>query len=134
MDKTTIINELTYKTARSSGSGGQHVNKVSSKVVLSFNLIESKGLNNYEKRLLKKVLSSRITNAGVLNISCEESKSQYQNKDKAIKRFIKIITSGLIVPKKRIATSPTKGSKKRTFEAKKKRSEIKSTRRKPKLD
>ncbi len=134
MDKTTIINELTYKTARSSGSGGQHVNKVSSKVVLSFNLIESKGLNNYEKRLLKKVLSSRITNAGVLNISCEESKSQYQNKDKAIKRFIKIITSGLIVPKKRIATRPTKGSKKRTFEAKKKRSEIKSTRRKPKLD
>ncbi len=134
MDKTTIINELTYKTARSSGSGGQHVNKVSSKVVLSFNLIESKGLNNYEKRLLKKVLSSRITNAGVLNISCEESKSQYQNKDKAIKRFIKIITIGLIVPKKRIATRPTKGSKKRTFEAKKKRSEIKSTRRKPKLD
>mgnify|MGYP001235307778 CR=1 FL=1 len=134
MDKTTIINELTYKTARSSGSGGQHVNKVSSKVILSFNLIESKGLNNYEKRLLKKVLSSRITNAGVLSISCEESKSQYQNKDKAIKRFIKIITSGLIVPKKRIATRPTKGSKKRTFEAKKKRSEIKSTRRKPKLD
>ena len=134
MDKTIIVSELSYRTARSSGAGGQHVNKVSSKVVLSFSIDESQGLNNREKRLLKKALSSRLTNSGVLNISSDESKSQHQNKDKAIKRFLEIITKGLIVPKRRIATKPTKGSKKRTAEAKKRRGEIKSLRKKPRLD
>ena len=110
------------------------MNKVSSKVMLSFNIDESQGLNNREKRLLKKAIASRLTNSGVLNISYEESKSQYQNKNKAIKRFLEIITKGLIVPKRRIGTNPTKGSKRRTAEAKKRRGEIKTSRQKPKLD
>ena len=80
MDKSILIKELSFKTARSFGAGGQHVNKVSSKVILSFDLENSEGLNMREKKLLKKAMSSRLTKEGVLNLSCEESKSQHQNK------------------------------------------------------
>tara|TARA_B100000795_G_scaffold200352_1_gene154138 strand:- start:90 stop:497 length:408 start_codon:yes stop_codon:yes gene_type:complete len=134
MNKETIINELTFKAIRSSGAGGQHVNKVSSKVVLSFDLSQSDGFSDRERSLLYKSLSSRLTNAGILSISCDESKSQFQNKDKVIKRFLEIITKGLIVQKRRIATKPSKGSKRRKLDAKKQRGQTKNLRKKPKLD
>lgn len=134
MDKSTLIKELSFKTARSSGAGGQHVNKVSSKVILSFDVENSEGLNAREKRLLKKTLASRLTNDGILNISCEESKSQHQNKDLVIKRFLSILKKGVIVPKRRIATKPTKASKRRKLDEKKRRGQTKSLRGKPKLD
>lgn len=134
MDKSTLIKELSFKTARSSGAGGQHVNKVSSKVILSFDVENSEGLNAREKRLLKKTLASRLTNDGILNIFCEESKSQHQNKDLVIKRFLSILKKGVIVPKRRIATKPTKASKRRKLDEKKRRGQTKSLRGKPKLD
>ena len=134
MDKAILIKELSFKTARSSGAGGQHVNKVSSKVVLSFDLENSAGLNIREKRLLKKALASRLTNEGLLNLSCEESKSQHQNKDLVIKRFLSILKKGLIVPKRRIATKPTKASKRRKLDDKKRRGQTKALRNKPRLD
>lgn len=134
MDKNFITKEFDFKTARSSGAGGQHVNKVSSKVILSFNIELSKGLTQSEKRLLKKSLATRLTSEGVLTISCEETKSQFQNKDKVIKRFFEIIKKGLIVPKRRVATKPTKASKRRKLDAKKQRGQIKSLRKKPKFD
>ena len=134
MDKSTLIKELSFKTARSSGAGGQHVNKVSSKVISSFDVENSEGLNAREKRLLKKTLASRLTNDGILNISCEESKSQHQNKDLVIKRFLSILKKGVIVPKRRIATKPTKASKRRKLDEKKRRGQTKSLRGKPKLD
>tara|TARA_Y100000746_G_C15261729_1_gene349947 strand:+ start:249 stop:653 length:405 start_codon:yes stop_codon:yes gene_type:complete len=134
MDKAILIKELSFKTARSSGAGGQHVNKVSSKVVLSFDLENSAGLNTREKRLLKKALASRLTNDGILNLSCEESKSQHQNKDLVIKRFLSVIKKGLIVPKRRIPTKPTKASKRKKIDEKKRRGQTKALRNKPKLD
>ena len=134
MDKAILIKELSFKTARSSGAGGQHVNKVSSKVVLSFDLENSAGLNTREKRLLKKALASRLTNDGILNLSCEESKSQHQNKDLVIKRFLSVIKKGLIVPKRRIPTKPTKASKRKKLDEKKRRGQTKALRNKPKLD
>ena len=134
MDKAILVKELSFKTARSSGAGGQHVNKVSSKVILSFDLENSEGLNTREKRLLKKVLSSRLTSESILNLSCEESKSQHQNKDLVIKRFFSILKKGLIVPKRRIATKPTKASKRRNLDEKKRRGQTKALRNKPKLD
>ena len=134
MDKEILIKELSFKTARSSGAGGQHVNKVSSKVILSFDLENSEGLNTREKRLLKKALASRLTNDGILNLSCEESKSQHQNKDLVIKRFLSILKKGLIVPKRRIATKPTKASKRRKLDDKKRRGQTKALRNKPRLD
>ena len=112
MYKSILIKELSFKTARSSGAGGQHVNKVSSKVILSFNLENSEGLNAREKRLLKNALASRLTTEGILNLSCEESKSQHQNKDIVVKRFLSILKKGLIVPKKRIATKSIYSKKK----------------------
>lgn len=134
MDKSIIIQELEFKAIRSSGAGGQHVNKVSSKVVLSFDLRNSKGFVPREKFLLVKSLSTRLTNAGILSISCDDSKSQHQNKDKVIKRFFEILTKGLVVQKRRIATKPSKASQKRIKEAKKQRGQIKTLRKKPKLD
>lgn len=134
MNKETIINELTFKAIRSSGAGGQHVNKVSSKVVLSFNLDKSNGLSDWEKSLLHKKLFTRLTNDGILIVSCDESKSQFQNKDKVIKRFIEIISKGLLVQKRRVATKPSLGSKKRKLDAKKKRGQTKNLRKKPRLD
>lgn len=134
MNKDLILKEFVFKAIRSSGAGGQHVNKVSSKVVLSFNITNSEGLNTREKRLLKKALASRLTSSETLIIACDDSKSQIQNKNKIITRFFDIITKGLIVPKKRIATKPTKGSVKRTKDSKQKRSQVKSMRKKPKLE
>ena len=134
MHKETIINELTFKAIRSSGAGGQHVNKVSSKVVLNFDLSKSKGFSSWEKSLLYKSISNRLTSAGILSISCDESKSQFQNKDKVIKRFLVIINKGLIVQKRRVATKPSRGSKRRKLDAKKQRGQTKNLRQKPKLD
>ena len=134
MNKETIINELTFKAIRSSGPGGQHVNKVASKVVLNFNLGKSNGLSDWEKSLLYKTLSNRLTSAGILSISCDESKSQFQNKDKVIKRLLVIITKGLIVQKRRVATKPSIGAKRRKLDAKKQRGQIKNLRKRPKLD
>tara|TARA_Y100001933_G_scaffold92791_1_gene93557 strand:- start:628 stop:1032 length:405 start_codon:yes stop_codon:yes gene_type:complete len=134
MDKSILIKELSFKTARSSGAGGQHVNKVSSKVILSFDLENSEGLNMREKKLLKKAMSSRLTKEGVLNLSCEESKSQHQNKDLVIKRFLSILKKGVIVPKRRIATKPTKASKRKNLDEKKRRGQTKALRNKPRLD
>ena len=87
-----------------------------------------------EKKLLKKALASRLTTEGILNLSCEESKSQHQNKDLVIKRFLSILKKGLIVPKRRIATKPTKASKRRKLDDKKRRGQTKALRNKPKLD
>lgn len=134
MNKDLILKEFVFKAIRSSGAGGQHVNKVSSKVVLSFNIPNSEGLNARDKRLLTKSLASRLTSSKTLIIACDDSKSQIQNKNKVIARFFDIITKGLIVPKRRIATKPTKGSVKRTKDSKQKRSQVKSTRKKPNLD
>lgn len=134
MDQKTIINELNFKTARSSGPGGQNVNKVSSKVILIFNINESNGLSQVEKTRLTKKLSSKLTADGVLNLSCEETRSQFKNKELAIKKLFSTLKESLIIPKKRISTKPTKASKKRKLDSKKHRGAIKSLRKNPKVD
>tara|TARA_B110000027_G_scaffold47232_1_gene51862 strand:- start:154 stop:477 length:324 start_codon:yes stop_codon:yes gene_type:complete len=101
MNKEIILKELQFKAVRSSGAGGQHVNKVSSKVELYFNVSTTLSLSNQEKHLLLKNLSTRITNEGVLKISSSESRSQHTNKEKVVKRFLKIIDKGLIIQKKK---------------------------------
>lgn len=96
MNKETLLKELKYKAIRSSGAGGQHVNKVSSKVVLSFDIANCEGLSSQEKKRLYKSLASRLTNDKILLLSCEESKSQLQNKTKVIKRFFDMILVDLL--------------------------------------
>ncbi|RIV69537.1 alternative ribosome rescue aminoacyl-tRNA hydrolase ArfB [Flagellimonas aequoris] len=134
MDKQQIHRELTFKAVRSSGAGGQHVNKVSSKVELSFNLPVSEGLTDMEKERLQSKLSSRLTNEGVLILQCDEARSQHKNKELVVKRFFDILKKGLEVPKKRRPTKPTKSAVEKRLKLKKMSAERKASRRKPNLD
>ena len=134
MNQTSLLKELTFKAIRSSGAGGQHVNKVSSKIVLSFNIANSSGLSVREKAQLFKSISTRLTNDKTLLLSCDDSRSQLQNKNKVIERFFEIIKAGLYVAKRRIASKPSKASIKRMKDKKQKRGELKNSRKKPRLD
>lgn len=131
MEKEKIISELSFKAVRSSGAGGQNVNKVSSKVVLTFDLKNSKALTEEEKLLLETKLSSRLTTDLVLILNCDEDRSQLKNKEIVTKRFLDIIKNGLIVPKERKATKIPKSVIRKRIKDKKNISEIKKTRRKP---
>ena len=97
MKREIIKSELKMKTARSSGSGGQHVNKVSTKVELHFHVNNSKGLEEEEKWRLNNKLANRITNAGILIIKCQQTRSQLKNKELAINKLFKLIKKGLYV-------------------------------------
>lgn len=119
---------------RSSGSGGQHINKVSSKVELQFDILNSTKLNEDQKKVLLQTLKTRLTVKNKLVLQCDESRSQHRNKQLVIKRFYEIIEQGLIVPKKRIATKTPKAVIKKREEAKKKLSKKKDARKKPDLD
>ena len=131
MDIQKLISELNFKAVRSSGAGGQNVNKVSSKVVLSFNLKNSQALSEEEKLLLETKLASRLTADTILILNCDEDRSQLKNKAIVIKRFIEIITNGLKVPKIRKATKIPKSVIRKRIKDKKNISDIKKTRRKP---
>jgi ribosome-associated protein len=134
MEIQKIISELQYKAVRSSGAGGQNVNKVSSKVVLTFDLKNSQALSEEEKLLLETNLSSRLTTDLVLILNCDEDRSQPKNKEIVTKRFLELIKKGLHVPKIRKATKIPKSVIKKRIKDKKNLSEIKQSRRKPNLD
>jgi len=126
-----IISELQLKAVRSSGAGGQNVNKVSSKVVLSFDLKNSKALSEEEKWRLEAKLSSRLTSEQILILNCDEDRSQLKNKAIITKRFLDIITAGLLIPKIRKATKIPKSVIRKRIKDKKNVSETKQNRRKP---
>ena len=134
MNATQIIEELKFKAVRSSGSGGQHVNKVSSKIELTFDLENSNSLSEFEKEVLKTKLSSRLTKEKILILFCEETRSQHRNKGIAIKRFLELIKTLLIRPKKRRPSKPSLSSIKKKTEHKKRTSIKKALRKKPRLD
>jgi ribosome-associated protein len=131
LESNKIISELQYKAVRSSGAGGQNVNKVSSKVVLSFDLKNSQALSDEEKLRLETKLSSRLTSDLVLILNCDEDRSQLKNKAIVTKRFLDIITAGLVIPKIRKATKIPKSVIRKRIKDKKNLSEIKKSRRKP---
>jgi ribosome-associated protein len=134
MNKETIYKELHFKAVRSSGAGGQHVNKVSSKVELYFDLASSEAFTEKEKQLLLKNLSNRINKEGVLKIYSSESRSQHTNKEKVVKRLFKIIEKGLIVPKKRRPTKMSRAQKIKRLDNKTKHATKKILRKKPTLE
>ncbi len=134
MDNDKIISELSFKAVRSSGAGGQNVNKVSSKVVLTFDLEASQALSDDEKLLLKENLSARLTSENILILNCDEDRSQLKNKEIVTKRFFDIIKKGLHVPKIRKATKIPKSVIKKRIKDKKNISDLKQSRRKPNLD
>ena len=131
MDGEKIISELSFKAVRSSGSGGQNVNKVSSKVVLNFDLNASQALSDEEKLLLQENIAARLTSENILILNCDEDRSQLKNKEIVIKRFLEIIKKGLFVPKVRKATKVPKSVIKKRIKDKKNVSDLKQSRRKP---
>ncbi|MDG1039815.1 MAG: alternative ribosome rescue aminoacyl-tRNA hydrolase ArfB [Polaribacter sp.] len=134
MNTEKLIKELNFKATRSSGAGGQHVNKVSSKIELFFDVENSNEFSKEQKILLFKNLATRLTKENMLLLTCDESRSQHKNKELVIKRFLEIIKLGLIVPKKRKPTKPSKASIKRKAENKRKQALKKSMRKKPNLE
>lgn len=131
MKKQQIHSELQFKAVRSSGAGGQNVNKVSSKVELSFDVPASEGLSDVEKERLHEKLKTRLTNNGILILQCDEARSQHKNKDLVIKRFFEVLKKALTVPKKRKPTKPTKSSIEKRLKSKKKAAEKKVNRKPP---
>src|ERR1700749_2217349 len=109
--KTDIQKEITYKTSRSGGKGGQNVNKVSSKVELLFSVDNSLLFTEEEKALLNDKLQSRFNKDGLVQVICDEERSQYLNKEKAIERLIVLLTRALHKPKVRKATKVSKAAK-----------------------
>ncbi|WP_298307733.1 alternative ribosome rescue aminoacyl-tRNA hydrolase ArfB [Flavobacterium sp.] len=133
MDKEKIISELNFKAVRSSGAGGQNVNKVSSKVVLSFDLVNSQSLSEEEKERSQRKLKSKLTLDGILILNCDEDRSQLKNKEIVTKRFLEMIEKSLVIPKERKATKIPKSVIEKRLKDKSSTSEIKQNRKKPEL-
>ena len=134
MNREQLLAELTFKAVRSSGAGGQNVNKVASKVVLTFDIPKSQAFSEEEKTLIYSNLASRLTTDGVLILNCDEDRSQLKNKEIVIKRFLELIKKGLFVPKERKATKVPKAAIRKRIKDKKNLGEIKKSLRKPDLD
>jgi len=133
MNTQELIKELKFKAVKSSGAGGQHVNKVSTKVELIFDLQNSSEFSKEEKELLVHNLKNKLTKENSLLLNCDESRSQHKNKELVIQRFLKLIENSLKVPKKRKATKPSKSSIEKRIDKKKKQAYKKASRRKPEL-
>jgi ribosome-associated protein len=134
MEIHKLISELNYKAVRSSGAGGQNVNKISSKVVLSFDLKNSQTLTGEEKKLLQINLSTRLTTDLILILNCDEERSQFRNKETVTKRFLELVKKGLIVQKARKETRIPKSVIRKRIKNKKNTSQLKQNRRKPDTD
>lgn len=133
MDEKQLIREVSYKAVRSSGAGGQHVNKVSSKVELHFDVGSSQAFSEEERQRILSKLASRLTNNNELILQSDESRSQHKNKQLVTRRLEQIIQEALIKPKRRKKTKPTKAAKLKRLREKKIRSEKKANRKDPLL-
>ena len=133
MDFTTILKECQFRFSRSSGSGGQHVNKVSTRVELVFNILQSEVLTIEEKKRLERKLEHRLTKEGALLIASQASRSQLKNKQKAIQKLREVLENALKREKKRKPVKVLTADPKKRLQYKKKQSDKKSLRKKIQL-
>jgi len=125
-----VIKEITFKTARSGGKGGQHVNKVETMVEGYWNVENSKLFSEEEKKLITDKLARKINAAGFLLVKSQLERTQLANKEDVVRKINALIHKSLIVPKKRKPTKPTKASKQKRLSSKKIASEKKEVRKK----
>ena len=124
-----FIDEFKFTASRSSGAGGQNVNKVNTKVELRFCLRSSKCLSSQEKELVTRKLANKINDAGEIVLVSQQQRTQFKNKEAAIERFFKLIEQALKPERKRYRTKPTKASKERRLQSKQKQATKKINRR-----
>ena len=124
----SLNKEVRYRTSRSSGAGGQHVNKVATKVELIFDVDASRVLTDEQKAVISEKLKNRISNDGFLLLQCDETRSQLKNKEIVFERFVNLIEEALKPEKERKPTKPTKASVEKRLKDKKKKSEKKDFR------
>jgi ribosome-associated protein len=129
-DKASLQKEISYKTSRSGGKGGQNVNKVSSKVELLFNINDSALFTDEEKLLLNEKLQNRFNKDGYVQVICDEERSQYLNKEIAVERLIVLLGNALIKPKIRKKLKVSKAAKQARLGNKKAQSDKKENRKK----
>lgn len=132
--KISFDSEIVFSASRSSGPGGQNVNKVSTKVELRFNIPNSNLLSDSEKEILLEKLKNKVNKEGDLILVSQEERSQIKNKEKVLQKFYELINEALTPPKKRKPTKPSKASKKKRLEEKKIIAEKKSQRKKPEIE
>ena len=125
------VAELRFQFVRSSGPGGQHVNRSATQVELTFDLANSPSLSGEQKARARLALKSYVDKDGILHLASQTFRSQLQNREDVTARFVELMRRALHIPKKRRPTRPTAGSKERRLESKRRRSIIKRERHTP---
>ena len=121
----TLLSELTFKTSRSGGSGGQNVNKISTKVLLEFDVMNSKVLDEDQRAIIQSKLESKINSDGILQVVSQTERTQLKNKKIALDKFNLLLTNCFLVRKERKATKIPKAVKEKRLNDKRIKSELK---------
>jgi ribosome-associated protein len=125
--------ELHFQFSRSSGPGGQHVNRTASQVELTFDVGNSPSLTEAQRTRVLRQLRTYVDTHGLLHLTSQTTRSQHRNRAEVIERFILLLQRALHIPKRRIPTRPSPAVEARRLEAKQRTSTVKHTRRRPSL-